>query len=133
MARKAAVEHLRSADNQHYAGSRKLGDQPDTAEHRIAALDDDTPASDGVSTVGQTISDADLAVEAERSALQPGEVLIFTVDNQGRSNGGLTFADNPADPATSAAEHAGRIGAHARWVARNADGSYQYGSTIPEP
>ena len=110
MARKAAVEHLRSADNQHYAGSRKLGDQPDTAEHRVAALDD-TPASDGVSTVGQTI----------------------TVDDQGRSNGGLTFDDNPADPATSAAEHAGRIGAHARWVARNADGSYLYGSTIPEP
>ena len=38
MARKAAVEHLRSTDNQHYAGSRKLGDQPDTARDRAVTV-----------------------------------------------------------------------------------------------
>jgi hypothetical protein len=41
MARKAEVEHLRSADRQHYAGSRKLGDQPDTAHTRAATITTD--------------------------------------------------------------------------------------------
>jgi hypothetical protein len=130
MARKPEVEHLRSADRQHYAGSRKLGDHQHTAAERVATLDTPpAPTSARVTTIGQTITDDDLTVEAERCAIAPGEVLIFIVDNDGNATGGLTI-DDTTDPAATAATIAGQIGGHARWVTPNTNGSYTYGSTL---
>lgn len=124
----------RQGHNAARAGTGEVGFQARTTTPPTCSELDE---SSGVRWVGQFVTSADMAVEADNMRMNPGDVALFCVDADGCSTGGMAFLDGDGQGVwdgqigVEAQRLSGEYGQGFAYVAIDIDGSKLFGSVSP--